>query len=75
MSEKDVRYDKAVGIVLDAGRASTMLLQRRLDVGYARASRLIESMIEGGILGGFNGSCWPVIKLPECDVPGQEAAR
>jgi S-DNA-T family DNA segregation ATPase FtsK/SpoIIIE len=42
--------------VIDSGKASASLLQRRLRVGYARAARLIENMEEQGIIGPADGA-------------------
>ncbi|UCE99099.1 MAG: hypothetical protein JSV82_07935, partial [Planctomycetota bacterium] len=42
--------------VLESHRGSVSLLQRRLSVGYARASRMIEMMAAMGILGEYKGS-------------------
>jgi len=53
---RDELFDEAVRIVLDTGRGSVSLLQRRLSVGYARASRIIEMMASAGILGEYKGS-------------------
>jgi S-DNA-T family DNA segregation ATPase FtsK/SpoIIIE len=53
---KDELFDDAVRIVLDTHRGSVSLLQRRLNVGYARASRMIEMMAGAGILGEYKGS-------------------
>ncbi len=52
----DDMYKDAVGVVIDSGKASASLLQRRLRVGYARAARLIEEMEEAGIIGAADGS-------------------
>ncbi|WP_229106458.1 FtsK/SpoIIIE family DNA translocase [Paenibacillus sp. 1001270B_150601_E10] len=52
----DELYDQAVQIVLEGQQASASLLQRRLRVGYNRASRLIESMQTQGIVGPPDGS-------------------
>ena len=53
---EDELFDDAVRIVLDSKRGSVSLLQRRLGVGYARASRMIEQMAALGILGEYKGS-------------------
>ncbi|WP_240967772.1 FtsK/SpoIIIE family DNA translocase [Paenibacillus aquistagni] len=52
----DELYEQAVQIVLEGQQASASLLQRRLRVGYNRASRLIESMQTQGIVGPPDGS-------------------
>lgn len=54
--KKDEMFDEAVDIVLETKRGSVSLLQRRLGVGYARASRMIEMMAASGILGEYKGS-------------------
>jgi len=54
--ERDPMFDQAVRVVLESKRGSVSLLQRRLSVGYSRASRLIEQMAEAGIVGDFKGS-------------------
>jgi S-DNA-T family DNA segregation ATPase FtsK/SpoIIIE len=53
---KDDLFDDAVRVVLESKRGSVSLLQRRLSVGYARASRMIEVMAVSGILGEYKGS-------------------
>jgi len=53
---KDDLFDEAVRVVLETKRGSVSLLQRRLGVGYARASRIIEMMAGAGILGEYKGS-------------------
>jgi len=53
---KDELFDGAVRIVLETKRGSVSLLQRRLSIGYARASRIIEMMAAAGILGEYKGS-------------------
>ena len=52
----DELFDDAVRIVLESKRGSVSLLQRRLSVGYARASRMIEQMAALGVLGEYKGS-------------------
>ncbi len=53
---RDELFDDAVQIVLETKRGSVSLLQRKLSVGYARASRMIEMMAASGILGEYKGS-------------------
>jgi S-DNA-T family DNA segregation ATPase FtsK/SpoIIIE len=53
---RDELFDEAVRIVLETHRGSVSLLQRRLNIGYARASRIIEMMAGAGILGEYKGS-------------------
>jgi DNA segregation ATPase FtsK/SpoIIIE, S-DNA-T family len=52
----DAMYKDAVRCVIESGKASASLLQRRLRVGYARAARLIETMEEQGIIGPADGA-------------------
>ena len=47
---RDELYDDAVGAVADAGRGSVTLLQRKLRIGYGRASRLVEQLEDAGVL-------------------------
>ncbi len=54
--EKDPLFEDAVRIVLETKRGSVSLLQRRLTIGYSRASRLIEQMAHAGLLGEYKGS-------------------
>ena len=49
--ERDELFNDAVLVVLETGRGSVSLLQRRLTIGYSRASRMIEQMEASGILG------------------------
>jgi S-DNA-T family DNA segregation ATPase FtsK/SpoIIIE len=53
---KDGLFDEAVRIILESQRGSVSLLQRKLSIGYARASRIIEMMAGAGILGEYKGS-------------------
>jgi len=54
--ERDEMFDQAVEIVLASQRGSVSLLQRRLQIGYSRASRIIDQMADAGILGEYKGS-------------------
>ena len=53
---EDPLYDKALEVVMQAGKASTSYVQRRLKIGYNRAARLVEEMESRGIVGPANGS-------------------
>lgn len=55
-SGDDDLYKDAVRVVIDSGKASTSLLQRRLRIGYARAARIIEEMEEQGVIGAADGA-------------------
>lgn len=52
----DALMEEAIKVVIEAGQASTSLLQRRLKVGYARAGRMIDDMEQMGIVGPHQGS-------------------
>lgn len=52
----DSKMEEAIKCVIDAGQASTSLLQRRLKVGYARAGRMIDDMEQMGIVGPHQGA-------------------
>jgi S-DNA-T family DNA segregation ATPase FtsK/SpoIIIE len=54
--KKDEKYDEAVRIVIEMGRASTSVLQRRLRIGYGRAASIIDMMEREGIVGPEDGS-------------------
>jgi S-DNA-T family DNA segregation ATPase FtsK/SpoIIIE len=62
----DELYDDAVRIVLEMGKASTSVLQRRLRIGYGRAASLLDAMERGGIIGPPDGTK-PRIVLIEKD--------
>lgn len=53
--EADALWEDAVRWVCDRGQASTSMLQRRFSIGFQRASRLLDSMEERGIVGARDG--------------------
>jgi len=55
-SAKDPLYEEAKEIVVKYQKASASLLQRRLQVGYARAARILDMFEEDGIVGGADGA-------------------
>lgn len=54
-AERDGLFDEAVQVVSEAGRGSVTILQRKLRVGFNRASRLVEQLEAAGILGPDRG--------------------
>lgn len=52
----DPMLNEAIECVIDAGQASTSLLQRKLRLGYARAARIVDQMEERGVVGPYEGS-------------------
>jgi len=54
-TEHDPLYEDAVRLVVEFGKASTSLLQRRLRIGYGRAAHLIDLMERDGIVGAADG--------------------
>jgi len=54
-NEDDPLYQDAVKLVVEFGKASTSLLQRRLRIGYGRAAHLIDLMEQDGIVGAADG--------------------
>ncbi|MEL7473187.1 MAG: DNA translocase FtsK, partial [Planctomycetota bacterium] len=55
-AQEDPLFDRAVEIVAETQRGSVSLLQRRLGIGYTRASRLIDLMGLAGLIGEHKGS-------------------
>jgi S-DNA-T family DNA segregation ATPase FtsK/SpoIIIE len=55
-AEQDDMLEEAIALVTKTGRASTTFLQRRLGIGYPRASRLMDQLEEEGIIGPAEGS-------------------
>ena len=53
---KDEMYDQAVRLVCETRMASVSMIQRRLQIGFNRAARLVEHMEKEGIVGAANGS-------------------
>lgn len=74
--EHDELYQDAVRLVIEFGKASTSLLQRRLRIGYGRAAHLIDLMEKDGIVGGADGpKPREVLKKPDWLSEVEEALR
>jgi DNA segregation ATPase FtsK/SpoIIIE, S-DNA-T family len=54
--KRDVLFAKAAHIVAAEGRAAASLLQRKMNVGYTRAARLVDQLAEHRIVGPYEGS-------------------
>ncbi len=54
--DDDELYEEARKTVLEAGKASTSFLQRKLRIGYARAARLMDMLEERGVVGAGSGA-------------------
>lgn len=54
--EYDVLYDEAVQFIVEQGKASTSMIQRRYKIGYNRAARIIDVMEREGIVGPSDGA-------------------
>lgn len=52
----DELYEEARRIVIEAGKASTSYLQRKLGIGYGRAAKLVDALEARGVVGPVNGS-------------------
>ena len=54
--EEDEMYEEARACIVEAGKASTSLLQRRLGLGYARAARIMDMLEDRGVVGPADGA-------------------
>src|SRR6202521_5095435 len=75
-NDNDPLFNDAVRLVIEFGKASTSLLQRRLRVGYGRAAHLIDLMERDGIVGAADGpKPREVLKRPDWISEIEETAR
>ncbi len=56
VSSRDALFENAVRVVCQHDRASASLLQRRLQVGYSRAAKILDELEEAGIVGPGDGA-------------------
>jgi S-DNA-T family DNA segregation ATPase FtsK/SpoIIIE len=69
-------FNDAVRLVIEFGKASTSLLQRRLRIGYGRAAHLIDLMERDGIVGAADGpKPREVLKRPDWISEIEESMR
>lgn len=69
-ADDDPLFQEAVQVVIQAGKASTSYLQRRLRIGYSRAARLIDLMEDAGVVGPGEGAKPREILIEEWPVGG-----
>jgi len=74
-SGSDPMLDEAKRLVVESGTASASFLQRRLQVGYARAARLLDLMEEEGIIGPTKGAKPRDILVDSVDGGDEEDTR
>jgi S-DNA-T family DNA segregation ATPase FtsK/SpoIIIE len=75
-NDNDPLFEDAVRLVLEFGKASTSLLQRRLRIGYGRAAHLIDLMERDGIVGAADGpKPREVLKRPSWITEVEESMR
>jgi DNA segregation ATPase FtsK/SpoIIIE, S-DNA-T family len=74
--DNDPLFNDAVRLVVEFGKASTSLLQRRLRIGYGRAAHLIDLMERDGIVGAADGpKPREVLKRPDWISEVEESMR
>jgi S-DNA-T family DNA segregation ATPase FtsK/SpoIIIE len=73
--EKDEMFDPAVRTVIQEGKCSITLIQRRLQLGYARAARIVDMMEREGIVSAGEGSKPREILVGPEYLEGTEIAR
>jgi S-DNA-T family DNA segregation ATPase FtsK/SpoIIIE len=75
-NDNDPLFNDAVRLVIEFGKASTSLLQRRLRIGYGRAAHLIDLMERDGIVGAADGpKPREVLKRPDWISEIEESMR
>lgn len=70
--DEDDLYEEARQAVIEAGKASTSYLQRKLRVGYSRAARLMDILEERGVIGSQDGSKPREILDQDIETPEEE---
>ncbi len=73
-SGDDDLYEEVVAFVVETGRASASVLQRRFKVGYARAARLMDLLEENGVVGPADGAKPRAILISSVEMGAGEAA-
>lgn len=66
--DQDPMFEEAKRVVVESGKASASLLQRRLRLGYARAARVLDELEEAGIIGPSDGAKARTILIKKGDL-------
>ncbi len=69
----DPMLQSAIAVVVEAGQASTSLLQRKLKLGYARAARIVDEMEQRGIVGPYEGAKPRQVLITKAQLQEQQA--
>jgi S-DNA-T family DNA segregation ATPase FtsK/SpoIIIE len=73
---RDELFEEAARVVKESGRGSVSLLQRRLRIGYNRASRIVDQLEEAGLIGpDQGGSMGRVVYLASEEDQGNAATN
>lgn len=72
-SGDDELYEEVVSFVIESGRASASVLQRRFKVGYARAARLMDLLEDNGVVGPADGAKPRAILVSSMEMGAGEA--
>ncbi|SHE63666.1 FtsK/SpoIIIE family DNA translocase [Clostridium fallax] len=70
--EKDELLDEAIKIVVESGQASTSFLQRKLRIGFNRASRIMDQLEENNIISQKDGSKPRQVLISKSDIDNIE---
>ncbi len=71
---EDSLLQEAIELAIECGKISTSLIQRRLDVGYSRAGRIIDQMEARGIISAANGSKPRDVLISNIDIKNTSSA-
>ena len=64
-TEYDPLFEEAARIVVISQYGSTSLIQRKLSIGYSRASRIVDQLEKTGIVGPFNKESARQVLIPD----------